>query len=126
MGYKDPEQRRKYAREWVAKRRVDFFADKRCVQCGSTDRMELDHIDRTQKVSHSIWSWSAKRRNAEIAKCQVLCHDCHVDKTWTQDFQRAEHGTPASYRRGCRCDKCRESATLDRQRYSRNKNAIMV
>jgi hypothetical protein len=43
--------------------------------------LELDHKDHRQKVSHTIWSWSMERRDAELAKCQVLCHDCHLDKT---------------------------------------------
>lgn len=81
MPYKDPEVQRRYMREWVAKRRSDWFADKKCVRCGTTDDLRVDHIDPTLKVSHRIWSWAIKRRDAELAKCQVLCHPCHVIKT---------------------------------------------
>lgn len=63
-------------------RRAAFFADKVCVKCGATEQLELDHIDRRQKKHHAIWSWSEKRREAEIAKCQVLCRECHIDKTY--------------------------------------------
>ena len=80
----------KYQREWVAKRRADFFKDKKCVQCGSTERLELDHIDRETKESHSIWSWSEVRRLAEIAKCQVLCHECHRLKTRKENSKLTE------------------------------------
>lgn len=81
MPYADKEKQREYQRQWMANRRAEFFTGKACVQCDSTDRLELDHIDRQVKVSHNIWSWSRERREAEIAKCQVLCHDCHREKT---------------------------------------------
>ena len=81
MPIADPEARRKYQREWYAKRRADYLADKCCVRCGATVDLRLDHIDPKTKVSHSIWSWSQERRDAEIAKCQVLCEPCHKKKT---------------------------------------------
>lgn len=81
MGYKDPDKQREYQRQWKAARRAEFFKDKVCVRCGSTKNLELDHIDRSTKVSHNIWSWSKKRREAEIEKCQVLCRDCHKAKS---------------------------------------------
>lgn len=81
MPNKDIELRRKYHRDWIAKRRNEFFADKHCVQCGSHDNLQLDHRDRSNKVSHKIWSWSKQRRLDEIAKCQVLCTECHKKKT---------------------------------------------
>lgn len=81
MPYKDPEKQRAYMREWLRQRRAAFFEGKCCGKCGSTDRLELDHIDPSKKVSHCIWSWSEKRREAEIAKCQVLCHECHLEKS---------------------------------------------
>jgi hypothetical protein len=73
----------KYQREWRARRRAEWFADKKCENCGSTDDLELDHRDRNQKLSHKVWSWSKERRDAELAKCQVLCHPCHLAKSQT-------------------------------------------
>ncbi len=80
MPYKDIEKQRAYQREWVAKRRQAWFQDKKC-PCGSTERLELDHINPRDKEDHKIWSWSAERRNAELAKCQALCYYCHKKKT---------------------------------------------
>lgn len=73
-----------YTREWVAKRRAEFFFGKYCVVCGSTDKLELDHIDPTTKVHHAIWSWSETRRAAELIKCQILCNEHHKLKTRDQ------------------------------------------
>lgn len=40
--------------------------------------LELHHKDPKAKETHRIWSFSAKRRSAEIEKCSVVCHECHV------------------------------------------------
>ncbi|MEU0858430.1 HNH endonuclease [Streptomyces griseofuscus] len=81
MPYKDPEKQREFQRVWVAARRREYFDGKACVQCGSTDQLELDHVDPAVKVSHRIWSWADGRRHTELAKCQPLCFSCHKGKT---------------------------------------------
>ncbi len=85
MPYKDKAKRKEYARLWMAQRRLEFFVDKCCVICGSIEDLELDHKDPTQKVTHRIWSWSLKRRETELAKCQVLCKIHHIQKTKNTD-----------------------------------------
>lgn len=83
MPFLDPEAKKEYQRKWVAKRRANFFADKKCEaeNCNRTDKLTLDHINPKTKVSHSIWSWSEKRIAEEVSKCQVLCEDHHKEKT---------------------------------------------
>ncbi len=104
------EQRRAYHREWIARRRIRFFEDKACAECGSEELLELHHRDPDQKISHRIWSWSAERRELEVAKCEVLCGDCHQNATNEQRRAKAEKrnpcGTNGSYCRGCRCGAC--------------------
>lgn len=113
MPIKDPNARREYQRAWMAERRAEFFKGKCCKVCGKTDKLELDHVDPKQKVSHNIWSWSDSRRNAELAKCQVLCFDCHKKKTirempLTNNRHPYTHGTKTMYEdHKCRCDDCR-------------------
>lgn len=103
---KTKEEQREYQRKWRAARREEYFKGKACVKCGSTDRLELDHIDRKTKVSHNIWSWSEVRRNEELAKCQVLCYTCHKAKTKTEN-EIFVHGTSVMYRNHkCRCELC--------------------
>jgi 5-methylcytosine-specific restriction endonuclease McrA len=85
---RDIEKYRKFQREWIAKRRADFFEGKSCIKCNSTKRLELDHIDRANKVSNSIWSWKESRRLEEIAKCQILCYHCHKEKTGLENSER--------------------------------------
>lgn len=117
MAYKDPNQQREYVRRWIAKRRADFFADKSCVQCGSVDALELDHIDPDLKISHVIWSWSQSRRDKELAKCQVLCHNCHLMKTSEWRRRVVKHGSKTMYSRyKCRCNECKSWKSVENAR----------
>lgn len=84
MGYKDPDKQREFQREWMRKRRQKWI-DKNgpCRQCGSSVKLEVDHIDPDTKLLNParLWSLSEAKRNAELAKCQVLCGACHYMKT---------------------------------------------
>jgi len=114
----DPELMKQYKREWTARRRAAWFADKYCVSCGSIERLELDHINPALKASHNIWSWSEKRRDEEAAKCQVLCHDCHQEKTIAFIKRDITHGTHSKgYLRGCRCVDCTNAHRIYNNNY---------
>lgn len=108
MPYKDKDQQRAYMREWMAKRRAAWFADKVCARCGSTENLQNHHRDKTKKISHNVWSWSDKRRQAELTKCDVLCRHCHDKETVKQGARTPPtHGTMGRYVfGGCRCDLC--------------------
>lgn len=92
-----------------------------CVRCGSWKQLEIDHKNPEEKsprlggaskraTSH-IWLWKKEDREAELAKCQVLCNSCHKQKN-IEDYEKAfpqVHGTWQSYFRKsnpCRCDAC--------------------
>jgi 5-methylcytosine-specific restriction endonuclease McrA len=113
------EYMRKYQREWLRRRRDSWLADKACVVCGSTEALEIDHVDPDTKdprlkegAGYRVFSWRRGIREAELAKCQVLCYAHHLEKTLREDRERRplEHGTLAMYSsgtRGCRCILCR-------------------
>lgn len=106
------DKKREYQRKWIAQRKAEYFKGKTCTKCGTSDDLQLDHIDRTKKVSHSIWSWSQVRREAELDKCQVLCIPCHRTKTNDDVYGDWKHGTTRGYwRHNCRCDKCKQAVT---------------
>ena len=109
MAYKDPDDQRAAQRRWLHKNRQAFFADKSCAKCGSRKRLELDHIDRATKVSHSVWSWKPERRAAELAKCQALCKKCHLNKTRVESIAALQHGETLTLyeKHGCRCAPCK-------------------
>jgi len=84
MGYKDPVKMRIYQRNWMRKRRKDWInANGPCKVCGSKENLEVDHINPKEKSLRpsQIWSLTEAKRLVELAKCQVLCHDCHLEKT---------------------------------------------
>jgi hypothetical protein len=108
MPYKDPAAQRAYQARWVAERRRQFLEDKVCVDCSGTEDLNLDHVDPATKIDHRIWSWSESRRAAEIAKCAVRCHSCHVKKSKANgDVPVAQHGSIHKYNLGCRCEPCK-------------------
>lgn len=109
----------RYMRQRYHARRAAAIAELggRCVRCGSTEKLELDHIDRATKsldLGHS-WSVSETRYRAELAKCQVLCRNCHKAKTSSE--MGVEHGGGASGKRNCSCAPCRARKAEYQLRY---------
>jgi len=68
------DKRRAYCREYLGGK---------CVVCGTTKRLEFDHIDRTTKkytiASRVHQDFTILKE--ELDKCQLLCVDCHKVKT---------------------------------------------
>lgn len=107
MVNKDPEKRKIYHRQWTAKRREAFFADKQCQQCGSTYKLQLWYPNQQDKTTHNFWTWSAERQAQELAKCQILCWQCFWRERNARHDYRLHHGTVTGYRRyACRCGEC--------------------
>jgi hypothetical protein len=63
-------------------------ATKSCARCGESDPdcLQFHHIDPTTKeftVSNAVaHAWSRERILAEVAKCEVLCANCHLKHHW--------------------------------------------
>ena len=108
MPYKNKDEQKSYQREWKARNRAEWLNENGpCVLCSSWKELQVDHVDRNEKVDHRVWSWSKARRARELKKCQVLCTDCHKKKTASEKWRPIPHGTDAGYSRNkCRCDRC--------------------
>lgn len=79
---KRQEYLRNYQRAWMARRRREWLLQNGpCAQCGSSDSLEIHHRDPKQKVTHLVWSCRQAVRDAELAKCAVLCRACHTEIT---------------------------------------------
>jgi hypothetical protein len=80
--YADPDAQREYQRRWVAARRAEWFAQNGpCVDCGTWENLELDHVSSVHKADNHVWSWRKERRDAELAKCVARCTSCHAAKS---------------------------------------------
>ena len=120
---KQRESRKSWYRSVVKKRRADWLkANGPCVQCGSLNDLEVDHIDPATKIHHGVWSWREDRRIAELAKCQVLCSKCHLKKTIAYrkeinpSAKRRKVGEPGT----AWCGRCKSFLPIDR--FTKNKS----
>jgi len=121
--YGDPEARRAYHREWSRLHKKygdDWWKDRRkrnqellrtqkrrpCADCGVSyphyvmdfhhrDPSEKDVTPGTLKGAH----WSEKRILAELAKCDVVCSNCHRERHWGVGAERgvASKATAAGF-----------------------------
>ncbi len=101
MSYQDPDKRKAAYRRYYERnkarqkawsiRRVkdlrrqldDYKAKQQCGRCGFADgrALQFHHRDSNDKVTEVttavIRGWSWKRILAEIAKCDLICANCH-------------------------------------------------
>jgi len=78
-------QRKQEIRVWFN----EYKATLKCAYCSETDPACLDfhHIDPSEKeinVPWAVdWGWGVERIKREIAKCIVLCANCHRKNHWS-------------------------------------------
>ncbi len=95
MPFTSIKEQRKYQREWMQARRSEWVkAHGPCQECGSAENLEIDHIDPFSKLIKpgQIWGRRKKVREAELAKCQVLCNECHAKKSVIDLIARSSRG----------------------------------
>jgi hypothetical protein len=82
------ELQRKYRSEKRKTRKLEaiLYLGGKCVKCGTTVELELDHIDRKTKSFPISLASSDKAFWEELSKCQVLCRWCHRIKS-TEEHQ---------------------------------------
>ena len=105
-----------YHREYYRKRRqkiIDYLGG-RCIECGATENLHVDHIDPMQKSFHISRNVTLNNPavRAELDKCQLLCRPHHEAKT-AKENSGWSHGTMTGWqKKKCRCGECR-AAQLD-------------
>ena len=115
-----------YQRKRLDDRRDAYFADKCCVRCGSREKLHNHHRDPATKGENfnTVWGWSAKRREAELALCDVLCASCHSKHHNHERMKPIVHGTLHAYsKRLCRCDECRAAWSTYQRAYQERRRA---
>ena len=104
MGTNDPVYQREYkqkhyaankqkyidqaaARRMILKAEIDDLKRKPCEDCGksfNTWQMQFDHrgdVPKLGTIAHMIARCSRQRIMDEIAKCDLVCANCHADRT---------------------------------------------
>ena len=93
LDFENPKRRQQYQefRTFVDAYKVEHG----CIRCGYNEHpaaLTLDHrdpLDKVVKVS-SMFSYSWEKILAEIAKCDVLCANCHQIKSYEEDQNGAK------------------------------------
>jgi hypothetical protein len=110
---------KKYMNDLYQRKRIKIieYLGGKCNECGSTNDLHVDHKDHTKK-SFSLakcWSYSWSILIEELKKCQLLCEECHLNKTKSEGSlaktrttkPRFIHGSYWTYHKHkCRCEKC--------------------
>jgi hypothetical protein len=136
MHHYSPERLREYCNERYAAQRewmLDQCGGPVCIRCGSVEELELDHIDPSQKSFAVGGMWGLKKLHTvvkdELAKCQVLCKECHLIKSTAENIARDRppmtHGTLYGWmKKHCGCDLCQSAkfAWHDERNARRRKN----
>ncbi len=101
----------------------------KCVKCGTSKNLQLDHIKPETKkfaIGARLAGVSEQKFKAELAKCQLLCEECHIEKSIIErghKIAKGTHGTVSSYRY-CKCEACKAAKSEANKQYrqSRRKN----
>lgn len=78
----------------------------KCAVCGSTENLEIDHVNRADKTIDlgKLTSVSLERFSNELKVCQLLCEEHHKQKTSRESS--VEHGGGKTGKRNCYCELC--------------------
>lgn len=92
MGKQWTEKQRVAQRTKIHKRRLELLNGKSCVRCGfdNPKALEFHHIDPTTKVDSVIRMilLSYDKLQAEVAKCEIICANCHAIEHSTKDWDK--------------------------------------
>lgn len=102
-----------------------------CARCGKVNDLDFDHIDaasKTFEISIGIRNGYGRARiEAELAKCQLLCHTCHVEKSLEcGDVRVVEHGGGKTGKRNCYCPPCRAKKNEYMREFKKAKRAAVA
>ena len=80
------EYMRKYNRNKYRKRRAEVveILGGKCESCGTTENLEVDHIDPNEKtlnIAKVLHGTKWELIKEELTKCQLLCNTCHRKKS---------------------------------------------
>lgn len=126
------QDKKEYFRKYLLKRyhstrhKTIKILGNKCVSCGSRKNLEIDHVNPSEKrvEAHSFHSISKERYFEELKKCQLLCHQCHKEKT-SKENSGFKHGTIYSWmRKKCTCESCKQSKKIWNDNRNKERRAL--
>src|SRR5687767_13736751 len=100
---------------------IDTLGGK-CMTCGATDELELDHVNRETKqhdISKLLAGASEKIYLEEARLCQLLCREHHKQKSIKESS--VEHGGGITGKKNCLCDLWRPLKNAYSKQWKANK-----
>ncbi len=86
------------------RRRALAYLGNKCVECGSTRKLEFHHknaADKAFNINYHLFPTAFQYLTAELDKCELRCKPCHVKA------HAPRHGSLAMYNTyKCRCALC--------------------
>ena len=115
-------ERSQKSRQWLD----TYKKDKKCEICGQSHISTLDfhHKNPNEKdglVGDFVRSYSIKRLQEEINKCQILCANCHIKKQYNLEKEKNKKTSEAKRILGNKCIKCGEQNSLCLEFHHHNK-----
>ena len=68
--------------------RSEYFADKTCCQCGTSERLRLRYNGDDNLNLSNLWSWKKTRREEVLRQCRVMCRGCWARSWVTVDWRQ--------------------------------------
>lgn len=111
-------KRRRWERKLIAIQRLGG----RCSRCNTDENLTLQYIDPSTKGfdANRLPAVSEDRFEQEIPKMEVICPECVRYERILDD----PCGTVTNYRRGCRCQPCRDANTAYNVSYNRTRRRL--
>lgn len=103
---------------------------KTCVECGSGENIEIDHIDSKKKAFDIsvAWAYAWEAVLEELRKCQPLCKACHIIKSINDRGQKVARGTHGTLSAGryCKCELCRAAKNKYMREWKRKRRLSSI
>lgn len=94
QAHKDQYLEHKEKRAQVLRKIIEDAKNVPCADCGikyASWIMQFDHVRGTKSANVSrLWNTGRKRILEEISKCEVVCANCHADRTYKRNHCPAD------------------------------------
>lgn len=97
--YLEKAKRRNTRQREILQPLLDAAKDKPCADCGVKYPpwiMQFDHLDGSEKIANlsdmKRWAYATNTVLAEIAKCEVVCANCHCQRTHERLMKARSNG----------------------------------